>query len=264
MTDIENFSYKTTEPSFFSKLKGLYWFTPKSRRLKEIKFEDEKIFISVMSGQELCAPIKECSFKYGIDKADRIEVYVTTQDKKIHFTEIPGTLDDDAWENIRSFIIEDCDANELTSAKVLYVLEHVKNAIDDPLGTVIDITTDIFSKSGSIKKKIIAGLCAILIASGCIYYFMRSDTEENEQLSCKLVTEILQENGDGGKCEKIELGNAIHYGDSTIFNNAKAYLDNENEINVIVTIYENLVYVDIPGNNNEADDEEEDDEDDVE
>lgn len=264
MTDIENFSYKTTEPSFFSKLKGLYWFTPKSRRLKEIKFEDGKIFISVMSGQELCAPIEECSFKYGIDSADRMEVSVSSQDKKIHFTDIPGTLDEDAQSNIRSFIIEECNAEKLTSAKILSILEKIKSAIEDPIGTIFNITIDIFSKTGSIKKKIISGLCAFLIVAGSIYYFMRSDTEENEQLSCKLVTEILQENGDGGKCEKIELGNAIHYGDSTIFNNAKAYLDNENEINVIVTIYENMVYVDIPGNNNEADDEEEDDEDDVE
>lgn len=258
MTYNENFSYKTIEPSFFSKIKSLYWFTSKSRRLKEIKFEDGKIFISVMSGQELCAPIEECSFKYGIDSADRMEVSVSSQDKKIHFTDIPGTLDEDAQSNIRSFIIEECNAKKLTSAIILSILEKIKSAIEDPIGTIFNITTDIFSKTGSIKKKIISGLCAFLIVAGSIYYFMRSDTEENEILSCNLVTEILQENGEQLKCEKIELGNAVHYGDSAIYNNAKAYLDNEYELNIIVTIYDGSIYVNIPNDTDDAENEEDD------
>ena len=246
MPNTDNFTYSTTEPSFFQKVKGLYWFTPKSRRLKKIRFENGIFFISVMSGQEISAPIEECAFKYGIDKADRMEAYISVQANKIHFTEITGMLEENDWEHIRSFIIDDCEAKEVASAKVLSAVEMVKDIVEDPVGSITGLAIDLFSNSGSIKKKIIAAICIILLVVGCIFYFTQKDAEENESLSCSLVSEILQENGDEDRCEKVELGESIQDGDSTIYPKAKAFLNNNQEIDIVVTVYEGQVIVNIP------------------
>ncbi len=94
----------THEPSFLNKLLQVYWVNPKSWLLKEFKYEDGILYISVMNGNELTAPIEECSFRYQKDKYDRMEIYVKSGEKKLHFKEIPGMLKDEDWETIMNFL----------------------------------------------------------------------------------------------------------------------------------------------------------------
>ena len=98
------FHFITHEPNFLNKLLQVYWFNPKSWLLKEFKYEDGILSISVLNGNELTAPIEKCTFKYQKDKYDRMEIYVYSGERKLHFKEIPGMLDDDEWDIIKKFL----------------------------------------------------------------------------------------------------------------------------------------------------------------
>lgn len=120
------FHFITHEPSFLEKLLQVYWFNPKSWLLKEFKYEDGILYISVLNGNELTAPIEQCSFTYQEDKYDRMEIYVESGDKKLHFKEIPGMLEDDEWEFIKKFL--QCQDMHMTGigklSQVLSIFSH--------------------------------------------------------------------------------------------------------------------------------------------
>ncbi|MCQ2050035.1 MAG: hypothetical protein MJZ22_03405 [Candidatus Saccharibacteria bacterium] len=241
--DTNNFTFMTHEPTFIKKLLGAYWTTPKSKRLKEFKLENGQIYISVMSGQEFSAPVEECSFWYGED-GNRLEVKAEAQEKKIHFMINLGALEEDETEQILAFIKEDCNAKELALYKSLSILEKVKDLIQDPIGTVTDIAIDLFIK-GSVKKKIVVGLCAVVVVVGCVIYFNYQDKEETAALACKLTTDIVRDFGSNEKCERVELGNSIDKGERTIYPYAKAFFGEET-LDIEVTVFGDQVQVRIP------------------
>ncbi len=242
--DAINFTFATHEPTFMKKMLGAYWSTPKSKRLKEFKLENGQIYISVMSGQSFSAPVEECSFWYGED-GNRLEIKAEAQEKKIHFMINLGALEEDETEQIFAFIKEDCGAKELALYKSFSVLGKIKGLIEDPVGTITDIAIDLFSKQGSIKKKIVVALCAVVAIVGCIIYFNHKNSEETASLSCQLTTDIVRGLGFNEKCERVELGNSIDKGDSTIYPYAKAYFGEET-LNIVVTTVDDQVLVRIP------------------
>ncbi|MBQ8736779.1 MAG: hypothetical protein IJY78_02985 [Bacteroidaceae bacterium] len=122
--------YVTHEPSFWQKLFQVYWVNPKSWLLKELIVDDGNITISLLNGNTLSAPIEECSFKFQIDKYDRMEIYVKHENRKIHFKEMPGMLEDEEWDDIKAFIKDSCNAKTTTLGKITKVMEKTKEILE--------------------------------------------------------------------------------------------------------------------------------------
>ena len=114
-----NLHFVTHEPTVFQKILQLYWLQPKAWRLKEFKVSNGNIYISVMNGKELKAPIKDCRFYYDdADKYNRMGITVRYGDKKIKFFEIPFMLNDDEWAQIIDFCMNTCNSKRSKSNKI--------------------------------------------------------------------------------------------------------------------------------------------------
>lgn len=122
--------YVTHEPNFWQKLFQVYWVNPKSWLLKELTVDDGNITISLLNGNSLSAPIEECSFKFQIDKYDRMEIYVKHENRKIHFKEMPGMLEDEQWDDIKAFIQDSCNAKTTTLGKITKAMEKIKEILE--------------------------------------------------------------------------------------------------------------------------------------
>lgn len=124
-SDWDNISlhFVTHEPTIFQKILQVYWLLPKMRLLKEFKVTKGNICVSVLNGNEIKAPIKDCCFYYDdTDRYNRMGITIRYGDKKIKFFEIPFMLKDEEWAQIIYFCMNICEAKQSTASKIGWVV----------------------------------------------------------------------------------------------------------------------------------------------
>jgi hypothetical protein len=93
------------------------------RLLKEFKVTKGNICVSVLNGNEIKAPIKDCCFYYDdTDRYNRMGITIRYGDKKIKFFEIPFMLKDEEWAQIIYFCMNICEAKQSTASKIGWVV----------------------------------------------------------------------------------------------------------------------------------------------
>ncbi len=120
---------ETHEPSLLNKIMQVYWALPKSWRLNEFRVEQGMVYISTMNGKCISASISDCEFTYQSDKYERMEYQVKAGDRKLHFKELPGMLEDEEWELIKKFILGSCNAQLSKIGKLVNVLKSINKLL---------------------------------------------------------------------------------------------------------------------------------------
>lgn len=95
-----NFTYKTKELSFFQKLCQVYWANPKSWLLDSLTIKDGNIEVVLRNGHVFISPLSELKVRKQTDQYDRTELYLSYNNDKVHFKEIPGMLEPEEWTQI--------------------------------------------------------------------------------------------------------------------------------------------------------------------
>jgi hypothetical protein len=120
--------FKTRELSFLQKLSQVYWANPKSWLLDSLEVNNDKITIKRKNGQTNKIIVGEYSTTFLLDKYDRREFKITTNDgTKIRFKEIPGMLEEFEWESI----VEILEATESNLSKIIHKVSEVIEELED-------------------------------------------------------------------------------------------------------------------------------------
>lgn len=130
-----DFTYETKELSFFQKLLQVYWANPKSWLLNRFTVKDGNIEVVLKNGNSFKCPLSELKVRKQVDQYDRKEVYLSYQNKKVHFKEIPGMLTEEEWKQIFKVLdaVKDSDVSVLgkITGVVMKVKKTLENALED-------------------------------------------------------------------------------------------------------------------------------------
>lgn len=126
-----NFVYETKELSFFQKLLQVYWANPKSWLLERLTVKDGSIEVVLKNGKIFKSPLSELKVRKQVDQYDRKEIYLSYQNEKIHFKQIPGMLTEEEWEQIFEVLDAVKDSDISTLGKITNVLRKGKKMLGD-------------------------------------------------------------------------------------------------------------------------------------
>ena len=117
--------YKTRELKIWQKILQVYWFNPKSWLLDEFIFDNNQITFKVRNGNVISASILDLKVRYQKDNYERIEVYITNGNEKLHFKEIPWMLTDEEWEDVFNILDTVPDISSTKMSKVVGVFRSI-------------------------------------------------------------------------------------------------------------------------------------------
>lgn len=127
----ELFHFVTHEPKWWQKLMQSYYLMPKSRLLREIRYDGTNLYVSTMTDKVISAPLSECTFQHDYDGAKRMEVIIKNGDNKLRFRQMPFMLDDVEWGTVKHFVLDTCHSQMSKVSKIAHgvtkVLEDLKD-----------------------------------------------------------------------------------------------------------------------------------------
>lgn len=111
-----------------------YWFIPKTWRLDEFDVKDGIVSIRLQSGKSLSFSLSELKVRFQKDSYDRREFYLQHGKEKLHFKEIPGTLEKEEWDTLFAILESASDTGETTLGMITRIgrnaLGSAENIVD--------------------------------------------------------------------------------------------------------------------------------------